>query len=85
MVGKRSYPPALCSIEPQVQIGTERQEARGIQVGHKVRCCWVVPYDAGRNPHRTGGCHKCGLVTFMTKYPETGRAARISSGPLRGI
>lgn len=51
MVGKRICPPVFHSIEPQAQIRTERQEARRIQVGHKMRCCWVVPYDAGRN-HR---------------------------------
>lgn len=56
-----------------------------MQVGQKVRYCWVVPCDAGRNPHRTGDCHKCGLVTLVTKYPETGRAERVSSGPFRGI
>lgn len=53
-------------------------------VGHKVRPCWVVSCDASRYPHRTGG-HKCGLVTLVTKYPETGKAERISSGPFRGI
>lgn len=85
MVGKRICPPVFHSIEPQVQIRTEMQEARGIPVGHKMRCCWVVPCDAGRNPQRTGSYHKCGLLTFMTKYPEIGRAERVSSGPFREI